>query len=151
MQRPPRGVATVLLAAAGMLVVSLAGCAIQPASAVTDDEARDRFVNALNDTQTLVGGEWQVLDDPTPRECVIPLWVAGERYPALRVGDAPLSVVLAADRVETAWNDQGMRVTRTDVGTVIEVKGESANGELMVFRVSESASTLLGESECRPT
>lgn len=146
-----RGVATALLAAAGVLVVSLSGCAIKPASAVTDDEARDRFFSALDETQTLVGGQWQVLDDPTPRECVIPLWVGGERYPALRVGDAPLSVVLAANRVETAWNEQGMRVTRTDVGNVVEVKGESANGELMVFRVSDSASTLLGESECRPT
>ncbi len=151
MQRPLRRVATALLAVAGLLVVSLAGCAIQPASAVTDEEARERFFSALDDTQILVGGQWQVLDDPTPRECVIPLWVAGERYPALRVGDAPLSVVLAADRVETAWNEQGMRVTRTDVGTVVEVKGESANGELMIFRVSDSASTLLGESECRPT
>jgi len=150
MQRPTRGVATPLLAA-GLLVVSLAGCAIQPASAVTDDEARDRFFGALDETQTLVGGQWQVLDDPTARECVIPLWVAGERYPALRVGDAPLSVVLAADRVETAWNEQGMRVTRTDVGNVVEVKGESSNGEVMIFRVSDSASTLLGESECRPT
>ena len=123
---------------------------MQQPTAVTDADAHDRFLGALDETQELVGGEWEVLDDPTPRECVIPLWVAGERYPALRLGDAPALASVAADRVESAWNEQGMRVTRTDIGDVIEVKGETTSGELLVLRFSESASTLLGESECRP-
>ncbi|MBX9472968.1 hypothetical protein [Microcella sp.] len=148
-RRTPLAVATVL-GAVGLVVAGLSGCAVQQATPVTDAEAHDRFLAALDDTQDIVGGDWDVLDDPTPRECVIPLWVAGERYPALRVGDAPVLASVAADRVESAWNDQGMRVTRTDIGDVIEVKGESAEGELLVLRVSESASTLLGESECRP-
>lgn len=139
-----------VVAVAGLLMVGLTGCAVQQPSSVTDAEARDRFLAELDETQAIVGGEWQVLDDPTLRECVIPLWVAGVRYPALRVGDAPTLATIAADRVESAWNDDGMRVTRTDIGDVIEVKGETTDGELIVLRVSESASTLLGESECRP-
>jgi len=135
---------------AGAIVLALAGCAVVPVSAGSDSEARDRFLALLDDAQELVGGDWQVRDDPTPRECVVPLWVSGERYPALRIGDAPAAPSAAAERVERAWNDAGMRVTRTDVGNVIEVKGETADGELLVLRVSESASTLLGESECRP-
>ncbi len=150
MHRRAPFVAVATLCAVGLLAVGLSGCAVQQATPVTDAEAHDRFLGALDDTQGIVGGEWQVLDDPTPRECVIPLWVAGERYPALRLGDAPVLASIAADRVESAWNEQGMRVTRTDIGDVIEVKGESAEGELLVLRVSESASTLLGESECRP-
>ena len=136
--------------AAGMTLPALAGCAVQDPTPVTDLEARDRFMTVLDEAQDLVGGDWDVRDDPTPRECVIPLWIPGERYPALRVGDAPASVSAAAERIEQAWNDAGMRVTRTDIGDVIEVKGESAEGELVVLRVSASASTLLGESECRP-
>lgn len=128
----------------------MGGCAVQPITPVTDTEAHDRFLTELNETQLLVGGEWKVLDDPTPRECVIPLWVSGQRLPALRLGDAPVQPTFAADRVEEAWKEQGMNVTRTDIGDVIEVKGESGNGELLVLRVSASASTLLGESECRP-
>lgn len=139
-----------VVAAATVLMVGVAGCAVQQPTPVTDAEARDRFLAELDDTQAIVGGGWRVLDDPTVRECVIPLWVTGERYPALRVGDAPMLASIAADRVEEAWNDAGMRVTRTDIGDVIEVKGESTDGELLVLRVSESASTLLGESECRP-
>ena len=138
------------LAVAAFVVATGAGCAVQQATPVTNAEAHDRFLAELDDTQSIIGGDWQVLDDPTPRECVIPLWVSGQRYPALRIGDAPVLGSQAADRVETAWNDQGMRVTRTDVGDVIEVKGESADGELFVLRVSSNASTLLGESECRP-
>jgi hypothetical protein len=150
MHRRAPFVAVTALGAVALLTIGLSGCAVQQATPVTDAEAHDRFLAALDDTQSIVGGEWEVLDDPTPRECVIPLWVAGERYPALRLGEAPVLASRAADRVESAWNEQGMRVTRTDIGDVIEVKGESAEGELFVLRVSESASTLLGESECRP-
>jgi len=123
---------------------------VQVSTPVTDLEARDRFSAVLDDAQQIVGGEWSVMDDPTSRECIIPLWVTGERYPALRIGEAPASVTTAADRIEEAWTDGGMRVTRTDIGDVVEVKGESADGELLILRLSESASTLLGESECRP-
>jgi hypothetical protein len=132
------------------MAIVLTGCAAQQPSPVSDREARDRFSAVLDDAQETVGGQWNVRDDPTPRECVIPLWIAGQRYPALRVGDAPRSVGAAADRVERVWSDDGMRVTRSDIGDVVEVKGETINGELVVLRLSKSASTLLGESECRP-
>lgn len=135
---------------AGAVAVVLGGCAVQASTPVTDLEARDRLLAVLDEAQQVVGGEWTVMDDPTPRECIIPLWISGERYPALRVGDPPASVAVAADLMERAWNDSGMRVTRTDIGDVIEVKGESDEGELVILRVSENASTLLGESECRP-
>ena len=140
---------TALLAVV-LATLALTGCATHDATPVSDTEARDRFLAVLDETQDLVGGEWDVRDDPTPRECVIPLWVSGERYPALRVGDPPASVSAAAERVEQTWSGTGMRVTRTDIGDVIEVKGESLEGEIIVLRLSGSASTLLGESECRP-
>jgi len=142
--------AVAFVACAAAVAVVLSGCAVQQQSTLTDSETRERFLTVLADAQTVVGGEWKILDDPTPRECVIPLWVIGERYPALRVGDPPVSVAVAADRTERAWTDVGMRVTRTDIGDVVEVKGESGDGEIVVLRVSESASTLIGESECRP-
>lgn len=131
-------------------VLALAGCAVVLPSPGSDSDARERFLALVDDAQDLVGGDWQVRDDPTPRACVIPLWVGGERYPALRIGDAPAVPSEAAERVEQVWSTAGIRVTRTTVGEVIEVKGETPDGELLVLRVSENASTLLGESECRP-
>ena len=80
----------------------------------------------------------------------MPLWAPGERYPALRLADAPASLELTADRVESAWREHALTVTRTEIGEVVELKGESPDGELLLFRVSDSAMTLTGESECRP-
>lgn len=135
---------------AALALLSLSGCALQSPSEVTDAEARDRFIAVLDEAQRTVGGSWDVQDDPTSRDCVVPLWVAGHRYPGLRVGDAPRSVDRSADAVEQLWRDEGMTVERAVVGDVIEVKATSEFGELYVFRVSGSASTLQGESECRP-
>lgn len=135
---------------AALALLSLSGCALQSPSDVTDTHARDRFISVLDEVQRTVGGSWDVQDDPTSRECVIPLWIPGHRYPALRVGDAPRSIDRSADAVEQLWREEGMTVERALVGEVIEVKATSEFGELYVFRVSESASTLQGESECRP-
>ena len=131
-------------------VAALGGCTLQAPSGVEDEEARERFVALLDDTQAAAGGSWSVRDDPTPRECLIPLWVTGERFPALRLAEAPVSPALAADRVEEAWRAHDLEVTLTEVSDVIELKGESAQGELLLFRASDSAMTLTGESEGRP-
>ena len=135
---------------AAVVLLSLSGCALAPPSAVSDAEARSRFIAVLDETQRVVGGDWDVQDDPTPRECVIPLWVSGQRYPALRVGEASRSVEQTVDDVEQVWLDAGMSVERSLIGDVVELKASSDDGELYLFRVSESAATLQGESECRP-
>jgi len=137
-----------VLATAAVLV-SLAGCALQSPSEVSDTEARDRFLAVIDETQRLVGGVWQVDDDPTPRGCSIPIAVSGERYPALRVSENPRGTG-HADRVEQAWEDNGLEVERSLVGDVVEIKAESDAGEVYLFRVSDQAMTLQGESECRP-
>ena len=135
---------------AALALLGLSGCALDAPTDVSDAEARERFIAALDDTQRLVGGRWQVDDDPTPRECTIPLWVAGERYPALRVGEPPADAERAADAVEQAWRDDGMTVERQTVGDVLEVSATSEHGEVLILRLSDSAATLQGESECRP-
>ncbi len=131
------------------VLVSVSGCALQSPSEVTDAEARDRFLAVIDETQQLVGGVWQVDDDPTPRGCTVPVWVAGERYPALRVSEDPRGDG-HADRVQQAWEDNGLEVDRSLVGDVVELKAESEFGEVYLFRVSDQAMTLQGESECRP-
>ncbi|KQV24580.1 hypothetical protein ASC54_08585 [Yonghaparkia sp. Root332] len=135
---------------AAMLLLGLSGCALEGPSGVSDTEARDRFIAVIDEAQRTIGGDWQVDDDPTSRECTIPLWVGGHRYPALRIGEAPSSVERTADAVEQAWRDDGMSVERQLVGDVVEVSATSEFGELFILRVSEGAATLQGESECRP-
>jgi hypothetical protein len=139
------------LAAAAAMALLLSGCALAPVTDVSDEQARDRFIALVNAAQDAAGGDWQVQDDPSPRECTIPLWVTGSRIPALRTGPAPQDGLDdAAGRIQRHFTDLGMRTTVTEVGDVLEVRGETAAGELLLFRVSATAMTITGESECRP-
>ncbi|MDO7882455.1 hypothetical protein [Antiquaquibacter soli] len=137
-------------AAAGLVLAALSGCVVVPGSGLTAEEARTELYDSLDRTETVLGGLWDNRDDPTARGCLIPLWVEGEHYPGLRLGSAPDDRQAAANSVRDTWTEWGYRVTQTLVGEVIELQGRSSVGELLVFRVTEEAMTLQGESECRP-
>lgn len=139
-----------LLAAATAAVLSLSGCVMAPGSGVSPDEARERFLAVLDSTQDALGGTWDKKDDPTPRNCTIPLWVEGIRFPGLRLGGEPATPEAALDTVQEHWDALGMTIERTEVGDVTELRGGASTGDLFIFRASEDAMTLQGESECRP-
>lgn len=131
-------------------LLALGGCSVLPGSGLTPLEARTALYEALDDTQDALGGSWENNDDPTARGCVIPLWVEGQMYPGLRIGEPPVRVQWAIDTVTDAWSDWDYRVEQTLVGDVTELQGRNALGELVIFKVSATAMTLQGESECRP-
>lgn len=137
-------------AAIALSVAALSGCVVVPGSGLSADEARSELYTSLDDTEDLLGGTWDNRDDPTARGCLIPLWVEGEHFPGLRLGSAPPDVDDAVDAVASAWAEWGYRVEQTLVGEVVELQGRDSLGELLIFRVTEDAMTLQGESECRP-
>ena len=139
-----------MLIAVAVGVLSLSGCVVAPGSGVPAEDARERFLEVLDSTQKAVGGPWDDRDDPTPRNCTVPLWVDGIRYPGLRLGQAPESPEAALDTVERHWETLEVAVERNEVGDVTELRGSSSEGDLFVFRASDDAMTLMGESECRP-
>lgn len=139
-----RRAAPALVALVG--VSALAGCA--PAGP-TPAEARIDFYRDLDDTEDLLGGTWENLDDPTPRGCLAGWWSEGVQYPALRIGPAPASMDRALTTVTDAWSQWGLRVERTPVGDAVELQGRRSDA-LLVFRVSDQGMTLHGHSECRP-
>ncbi|MFC0678571.1 hypothetical protein ACFFGH_12045 [Lysobacter korlensis] len=139
-----------LLAAVAAAVLSLTGCVMAPGSGVTPDEARERFIGILDSTQEALGGSWENVDDPTARNCTIPLWVDGVRYPGLRLGEAPESPMHALRTVEDHWDALEVSSERTKVGEVTELRGTNPSGDLFIFRANQAAMTLQGESECRP-
>lgn len=131
-------------------LLAMGGCAIQPGSGLSVEEARSQLYAVLDETEQTVGGDWENQDDPTARGCVIPLWVEGELYPALRIGPPPRDVAVTLDTVARAWVEWGYSVRQAKVGDVVELLGRSSVQELIVFRVSDEAMVLQGESECRP-
>jgi hypothetical protein len=135
-----------LLGACAPLLL-LCGCAIPQASAATPEQAVDDFYSVIDETQAAVGGAWENLDDPTARGCV-QFWGEGESFPALRLGDAPNNRSSALDAVVDAWRALGYRTEKNMIGQVAEIQGRSASDELLIFRVSDTAMTLQGESEC---
>lgn len=122
-----------------------------PGSGLSAEESRTELYDSLDQTQEVLGGSWDNRDDPTSRGCLIPLWVEGKHYPGLRIGSAPTDTGSAADSVREAWTEWGYRVTQTLVGDVVELQARDSVGQLLVFRVTDDAMTLQGESECRPT
>jgi hypothetical protein len=138
------------LAAAAAAVLCLSGCVVAQGSGATPDEARERFIGVLDSTQDALGGPWEDHDDPTPRNCTIPLWVEGIRYPGLRLADAADSPKAALETVERHWETLEVTSERTEVGDVTELRGNSPSGDLFIFRANDDAMTLMGESECRP-
>ena len=134
----------------GAACLGLTGCAVAPGSGVTPDEARERFIGVLDSTQETLGGSWEKSDDPTARNCTIPLWVEGIRYPGLRLAKATGSPKEALDTVEEHWESLDVTSERTEVGNVTELRGTSRSGDLFIFRANADAMTLMGESECRP-
>jgi hypothetical protein len=139
-----------LLTAVSAVVLSLTGCVVAPGSGVSPDEARERFIGILDSTQDALGGTWKKADDPTARNCTIPLWVEGIRYPGLRLGEAPDSPAEALATVEDHWERIDVTSERTEVGDVTELRGTGRSGDLFIFRANATAMTLQGESECRP-
>lgn len=142
MRTVPAVLTTVLV-----LSAALGGCA--SARGLDPVQARERFTGVLDDTQSVVGGEWENADDPTARSCTIPFWVEGTRYPALRLAGPPSDPTGAARTVTDYWEGLDYTVETTAVGDVTELQG-TGRGELLVFRVSDDGMTLQGESECRP-
>ena len=145
---PSRGLG--VFCALALTLLALGGCAIQPASGLSAAQARTQFYTALDNTQAAVGGAWEVFDDPTARGCVIPLWVEGEKFPGLRIGPAPRDPQAMANAVYSTWSSWGYTVVRSRIGQVVQLQAAGAGNELLLFRVSENAMTLQGQSECRP-
>lgn len=143
-------VGAAMLGAVAPPLLALGGCSLGASSDATPTQARSDLQEVLTATQRAVGGEWEVRDDPTPRGCVIPLWVEGERYPALRIGSAPLDAEVALAAVERTWTQWGYEVDSTVLGEVTQLQGQSPVDAVLIFRVSPDAMTLQGESECRP-
>ena len=148
------------------------------ASAPTLEQARVDFYAVVDATVELVGGDWVNQDSATSRGCVVSFGLAGRTYTALRLATStvaeasvpdttvpdttvpeiaspsatltPLSTSEILRGVTSSWTGLGYTVERTRVGPAIQLLATSAAHEQLIFRISDRAMTLQGESECRP-
>ncbi|MBX3098769.1 MAG: hypothetical protein KF761_04250 [Salinibacterium sp.] len=125
--------------------------------APTLEQTRDDFYAVVDSTADLVGGEWENLDSASSRGCVISFGLAGRTYSALRLApmaneqDTTAPGTTAVLRSVTAsWTELGYTVERTRIGPVVQLLARNEANEQLIFRVSDRAMTLQGESACRP-
>ena len=139
-----------VLVALACAAASLTACAV---AAATAGEVHRDFAGVLITTQELVGGDWEVRDDPVSRTSVSSRGGPGVQIPALRVAPgAPLvGPADAARAVAEQWTALGYEVTEApplDAAHVVEVQASGDEGEYLIFRASDQAMTLQGESAC---
>ena len=113
----------------------------------TATPAEASFSDVIAETQGIVGGTWDVQDDPNSRGCLLPSGAAGRSTSALRIG-APSSVIAP---VTAYWEGLGYTVVQLEIGPVTQLLGTTDAGQQLILRVSDRATTLQGESECRPS
>jgi len=115
------------------------------ASGPTLTEARDAFYETIDDTEQLLGGTWDVQDDPSPRQCELQSGGSGFNYSALRIAPGDTITAIAA-----VWEEWGYSVQADTIGPVDQLIGTNEAAAVLILRSSDRATTLLGESECRP-
>ena len=115
------------------------------ASGPTLTEARDAFYETIDDTEQLLGGTWDVQDDPSPRQCELQSGGSGLNYSALRIAPGDTITPVAA-----VWEEWGYAVQTDTIGPVDQLIGTNEAAAVLILRSSDRATTLLGESECRP-
>lgn len=110
-------------------------------------QARADFYAAIDETQRIVGGQWDDRDDPNSRGCVLAGGGAGRAYSALRL--APPTASADTGLLAAAWEDSGYTVEQLQIGPVTQLTASGDMSELLILRLSDRATTLQGESECR--
>jgi len=145
----------VLLLGSCLGVAQTAGSAQAPGSdsVPTLEQARADFYAVIDDTQELIGGEWDVQDDPNSRGCLLEDGSAGRTFSVLRLAppsDLSVTASVTTASVTAAWEQAGYEVEQMSIGPVTQLIATSEAHEQLIFRVSDRAMTLQGESECRP-
>lgn len=136
------------------VVFALAGCAAPAAPLPTDSpqETQAVLVDLLDETQEIVGGEWQIQDSPSPDPCQLPgsgdegVTFTGSRTLATGLDeDALLAVV---DQLE----NEGFEVGRARVGPFENVRGVMPGNQAFYVLLSsgERVANLTGQAPCVP-
>lgn len=136
------------LVLSALALATLTGCSIGSATA---GELSGNFASTLAETELLLDSRWEIRDDPVVRACTTSGGIAGTRSPALRIATGTFDGPLITDSVAAAWTAWGYGVTVTELATVSEVQARGLEGEYLIFRVSDAAATLQGESACTPS
>lgn len=120
----------------------------------TPQENRDKLTALFDDTARIVTGEWETIDDPTPRSCDTVEGGEGVQYSRLRTVVTPTEsqqLEHLADLVAALWETHGYETSRSEDPLLgLEVNGTNEQRSVLQFTISEDAASLHGGSNCTP-
>jgi len=142
------------LIAAVAAVLALVGCATEGQSDMTAETARDELAALFDETETLLGGDWENRDDPAPYECTTAGGGVGVQYAFSRLGDGATdeaTIDAHLDEVAALWGEHGYEtevVREGDLGP--RLVGGNDRRSRITFAMSTEGSFLSGGSDCEP-
>lgn len=142
-----RGVA--LLAIGALL---LTGCSTGGSeNTMTPQEAQAELLALLDETQEAVGGQWQVDDDDTPLQCILPSGETGVTFSGYRRASQPVEG--GADAVAAFWESKGFTVEpRPELAGLddVFVRFPGEPDRYLHFAIGDNVMALEGWGRCVP-
>lgn len=150
MSRRSHSSVALLVAAAAVL----SACSAEPGGARADaSEAKRSIVDVVEHSTASIGGEWSVYSGPAAESCDRAGAAPGARWSYIVERTAPDGVDPAVDveRVEQAWEEQGIAVERFESGAadpLLGVRGSGGPVTSIGFNAFPQRYSVTGESTC---
>ena len=138
------------------VVVAVTGCASPPPDADTrhsPKESQAALLALLDDTQQLVGGEWQNEDSPSPRDCELPgSGDTGTTFTGARSLAAPALDDATVSKVLDFWEGEGFEAGSKAMGALTSVLGVDPDNKAnyVELLIGDQATQLNGQAACVP-
>lgn len=147
----------VRLTIAGLAVLMLAtGCAAPaPTDASVDSpqESQDKLLALLDETQELIGGEWENEDSPSPRDCELPgSGDTGTTFTGARSTQGPGLDQAGTSELLKFWKSKGFDSGTKSMGVLTSVLAVDPDNEAhyVELLVGKQATQLNGQAACVP-
>lgn len=144
------------VAIVGAVVLMMAGCTApsdtsQPAD--SPKESQQKLLALLDQTQELIGGDWENHDSPSPRDCELPgSGETGTTFTGARSQKMPALDDETVSQVLNLWEKEGFEAGESGAGALDSVLGvDPANKAYYVeLMIGEHATQLNGQAACVP-
>lgn len=140
----------------GAAALMLAGCAAPVDGSTPDDspkESQEKLLALLDETQQLIGGDWENQDSGSPRDCELPgSGDTGTTFTGARSQEMPALDDDTVAKVFEFWEGEGFEAGEAGMGVLTSVLGVHPDNKsyYVELRIGEQATQLSGQAACVP-
>lgn len=133
-----------------------AGCAAPPGQSEpvdTPKQSQEKLLALLDETQQLIGGDWENSDSGSPRDCQLPgSGDTGTTFTGLRSQEMPALDDATTAEVVALWEKRGFEAGTGAMGILTSVLGVNPDNETyyVELSISDYSTQLSGQAACVP-